>query len=345
MGLVDLGSDGIVSLVGLDGVIRTDVTSGDVGWSNIGKTLLPQAELLVAARRAPVGRYWSTPDTTDNVKRLISYRRLESHPLIAVVGVTEAEAYRLWQARSGIYWGIALLVTPAILLVILLGAMREHKLNETTSEMERARALIEESHGNLVRAELMALLGHYKSEEGSGAFIWSEGAYRIMGKSPESYAPTLSATLELYHPDDRPILQQYRRDVANGIEPPRVTLRVLKPGGRIAYVEIWMKPVLDRNGKVTGRFGTMQDITERKRVEETLAKANEQLELRVAERTFDLMQTIRERERTAEALRRERGALRIGRGRRQRWNMGQEPSDRRTLPFASLEEHFGLCGR
>jgi PAS domain S-box-containing protein len=304
VGLVDLGPDGAVSLVGLDGVIRTYIADGEVSWKTIGQTLRPPARVLELVKKSPSGIYWNTPGTVDGVSRLVSYRRLGSYPLIAVVGVAQAEVYRLSNERARIYWAIALLVTPIVLLVIVLGARREQKLIEATSEMKEAQASLEESRGSLVRAEAMAQVGHYKFEKGSGSFVWSDGVFRIMGKSRESFVPTLSAALALYHPDDRPIVERCRRDVSSGVEPPRVTLRVIKDDGQTVFVELWMVPVFDRDGKPNGWFGTIQDVTERKRAEEKLSRTNEELELRVAERTADLVQTIRERERTAEALRR-----------------------------------------
>ncbi len=138
------------------------------------------------------------------------------------------------------------------------------------SERKRAQAVIEESRNNLERAETMALMGHYRIDIAPASYKWSEGLYRIMGKSPGSFNPTLSSVLELIHPDDRPALEQYRRDVVAGVDPPRTTKRVVKDDGQIAYIECWSVPIRASDGTVTGVFGTIQDITARKLAEAEL---------------------------------------------------------------------------
>ena len=164
------------------------------------------------------------------------------------------------------------------------------------SERKQAEALIEESRNNLARAETMALLGHFKFEKESNKLTWSEGVYRILGKSPASFTPTLSSSLELIHPDDRPTLEQYRLDVMAGLDVPRRTLRAIKDDGQMIYVEFWSTPIRASDGSVTGMFGTLQDVTARKQAEEALAQANQELEARVAERTAELAQEMRRRE-------------------------------------------------
>ncbi len=164
------------------------------------------------------------------------------------------------------------------------------------TERKQAEAVIEESRNSLERAERMALLGHYKFTGGSDKITWSEGVYRILGKSPRSFTPTLSAVLDIYHPDDRPILKKYRDDVIAGVDRTSVTLRAVKEDGQIIHVEVWSVPTRASDGTITGLFGTIQDITARKRAEEALAQANQELEARVAERTAELAREMARRE-------------------------------------------------
>jgi len=164
------------------------------------------------------------------------------------------------------------------------------------SERKQAESLIEESRSNLARAETMALLGHFKFENESSKLTWSAGVYRIFGKSPALFTPTLSDSLELIHPDDRPALKQYHLDVIAGIDISRRTLRATKHDGQIIHIEFWSMPIRAIDGSVTGMFGTLQDVTVRKQAEEVLAQANEQLEKRVAERTTELAEEMRRRE-------------------------------------------------
>lgn len=170
------------------------------------------------------------------------------------------------------------------------------------SARKRAEALIEESRNNLARAEAMVLLGHYKYEIGSAEYIWSEGVYRILGKSPGFFTPTLNGVLELVHPDDQSAVQQYRCDLNAGLEVPRLALRMFKDDGQIIDVEVWSMPTRASDGSVTGMFGTIQDATARRQAEATLARSNEELEARVADRTAELAQEMRRREQAQMSL-------------------------------------------
>ena len=163
-------------------------------------------------------------------------------------------------------------------------------------ERKQAEAFIEESRSNLARAETIALLGHFKFENKSNKLAWSAGVYRIFGKSPASFTPTLNNSLELIHPDDRPILKQYHLDVIAGFDVSRKTLRATNHDGQIIHIEFWSMPIRASDSSITGMFGILQDVTVRKQAEEVLAQANEQLEKRVAERTAELAQEMRRRE-------------------------------------------------
>ncbi len=161
---------------------------------------------------------------------------------------------------------------------------------------KQAEVEIAQNRDNLARAETIARLGHYKYDAASGAFTWSEGHYRILGKSRDSFTPTLSSILELVHPDDRPMMEQHRRDVTAGLEAARVTLRWVKDDGQIVVTETLSLPVRASDGAIIGRFGTIQDVTRRTQAEAALARANQELETRVAERTAELAREMRRRE-------------------------------------------------
>ncbi len=82
-----------------------------------------------------------------------------------------------------------------------------------------------------------------------------------------------------------------------------------RQGGRLWIAEHALA-IRDAEGKLIGFQGTTVDITDRKRAEEALLKAHDELEQRVAERTVDLAQTnealqgeVAERRRVEENLR------------------------------------------
>jgi len=55
------------------------------------------------------------------------------------------------------------------------------------------------------------------------------------------------------------------------------------------YLEGTSELIRASDGTITGRFGTLQDVTVRKQAEEAIARTNEQLEKIVTERTVRLV--------------------------------------------------------
>ena len=155
---------------------------------------------------------------------------------------------------------------------------------------------LKESRDNLARAERLALLGHFKSGLQADTLVWSEGVYAIFGYSPESYVPSERAFIQLVLPEDRPSLKRAVEDIVAGREIPNFVIRVRRSDGAIIDLDVWMQAVRGTDGAITGLFGTLQDVTLRRRAEEFLARANQELEARVSERTNELAQEIRRRE-------------------------------------------------
>jgi len=155
---------------------------------------------------------------------------------------------------------------------------------------------LKESRDNLARAERLALLGHFKSGLRPNTLVWSEGVYAIFGFSPESYTPSERAFVQMVLPEDRPILKRAVDEVIAGGDIPNLVVRVRRSDGAIIDLELWIQAVRGDDGAVTGLFGTMQDVTLRRRTEDLLARDNQELEARVSERTNELAQEMRRRE-------------------------------------------------
>ena len=80
--------------------------------------------------------------------------------------------------------------------------------------------------------------------------------------------------------------------------------------GRRVYTLISPKGFYDENGRFTGSLGVLTNITDRKRAEEALQEAHAELELRVQERTAELVQTNEQLKREIEDRKRIEAELR-----------------------------------
>jgi PAS domain S-box-containing protein len=103
----------------------------------------------------------------------------------------------------------------------------------------------------------------------------SEGVYHVHGLSPDEPFD-VEKGIQFYHPEDR---QQVREAVERAIsagEPYEFEARLVTDAGKERWVHSIGEPV-ERDGEVVTVRGVFQDITERKREEQELARQNERL--------------------------------------------------------------------
>ncbi len=135
------------------------------------------------------------------------------------------------------------------------------------TDRKLSEASLQESHANLGRAEATALLGHFRYVKATNEYTWSEGLYRILGKSPATFTATYQASPDFIAPEDRPMLLQQREHILSGGAPHPLTLRAIRDDGRMIYIETWLEATHDSDGVVTGMFGSVHDVTARKLAE------------------------------------------------------------------------------
>lgn len=149
---VQLGSDGGVGLVGLDGVIRVRVLGG--ASTEVGMQL--PAPLLQALRSQDSGAMLSP--SSDARLRIIGFSRVGSYPLAVLSGTSEEHSFARWRtARNTILWLTALLSLAVVAFVaVFLGSIRKLAVSHaalTRSEAEAQRA-------NQAKSEFLAAMSH-----------------------------------------------------------------------------------------------------------------------------------------------------------------------------------------
>ena len=134
------------------------------------------------------------------------------------------------------------------------------------------------SEGSLAEAQRIARLGNWDWDIASGALSWSDEIYRIFGLSAAAFEPTYAAFLERVHREDRAVVEEavagaLERDVAYSIDH-----RIVRPDGTIRIVHEQAELTRDSTGAPIRMIGTVQDITDRKRIEEDLLAAKNEAE-------------------------------------------------------------------
>ena len=144
---IDIGREGIIALVGFDGVIRArsghDVAAkAYVGQSVSGRTLFG------LFRENPVGTFWNNRNAQsfEQIRRLISYRVVDGYPLIATVGLAESDIYEQAVLTARKYDQIGLLLTAIVLFAIIIGGLGQLKLAAAAAALERSKRSLEQTN-------------------------------------------------------------------------------------------------------------------------------------------------------------------------------------------------------
>jgi PAS domain S-box-containing protein len=141
----------------------------------------------------------------------------------------------------------------------------------------------------LAEGQRIANLGTFEYVVDTRTTVWSEEEYRIYGLDPAGPSPAYDVMLaKSIHPDDAALLHQTFGAAMQSGSIYELEHRIVRPDGSVRWVYDRAHPHFDQNGKLVRYIGATLDITDRKRAEETMRTANEELELRVRERTEEL---------------------------------------------------------
>ncbi|WP_395735315.1 PAS domain S-box protein [Prosthecobacter sp.] len=142
---------------------------------------------------------------------------------------------------------------------------------------KRAEASLSQVSADLGRAQLISHIGSWEYTVATDTIKWSDELYRIFGLQPQSVSLNYTLLREMVHPEDRVRHDAYRAQLT-AAKPGAVIApfeyRALRADGQIAHVLVKVEVRFDDRGDTLIQcFGTVQDITERKRAEEALRES------------------------------------------------------------------------
>jgi PAS domain S-box-containing protein len=162
--------------------------------------------------------------------------------------------------------------------------MANKDVQKTLSKLSRE---LQESKARLEEAQRVAHVGHWEWDLATDVIVWSDETYRIFGLSPQERPMDLATVRSMVHPDDRePLYQAVDQDLVAG-QRPRGEFRIVRPSGEVRTVssltsERWSSLRGDAKRDASGQpyklFGTIQDITDRKRSEEAFQEISRELQ-------------------------------------------------------------------
>ena len=155
----------------------------------------------------------------------------------------------------------------------------------------------------LSQSQRIATLGNWSLDQENNDLVWSKEIYRIFGINPDEFDPTYEGFLSTIHPDDLDYVNEQYAGAVEGKHPYDIEHRIIrKDNGEIRWVHERCEHKYDNEGNLYLSHGTVQDITERKRVSDALKQelsarreaeimlrhSYDSLEILVEEKTRDL---------------------------------------------------------
>jgi PAS domain S-box-containing protein len=146
-------------------------------------------------------------------------------------------------------------------------------VKERTVELEKAYISLKESEKSLAEAQEMAHIGSWDWNLVTGEVHWSNELFRIFGLIPQKFGMPYDKTLNYIHPDDREYVDNAVKAAASS-NGGRYSIdhRIVLDDGLERAVHAQGEFIFDEINAPIRMRGTVQDITERKKAEEALAK-------------------------------------------------------------------------
>ena len=101
---------------------------------------------------------------------------------------------------------------------------------------------------------------------------WSDEAYRIFGLEPKAFKPTYESFISRIHQDDRDRVKKAYEDSLKNKSPYNIEHRLLMPDGKVKFINERCDTEYNDKGEAIRSYGTVQDITDRKRIDEAIQK-------------------------------------------------------------------------
>jgi len=142
---VNIGKDGYIRVVGLDGAVRA--TSGRT-FSILEKDF-SGSDLIRKLSAVPDGWFYTRSSLSDNVRRLIAYRSVTDYPLVITVGLGTHEIFARLEAQKRSGYLVAAALSLMILVVTGFSVRGQLLRDAAKKRLEHANMLLNATLANM----------------------------------------------------------------------------------------------------------------------------------------------------------------------------------------------------
>jgi PAS domain S-box-containing protein len=143
-------------------------------------------------------------------------------------------------------------------------------IHSDVTERRRAAQELAKRESQLSDAQRVAHIGSWEWNIAANTISWSDELYRIHGFELDEFDASFEAFMECIHPDDRELVDGIIKKAFRDGEPFEYYHRCVRPNGEVRALHAHGHVELGEDGRPVRMFGTCQDVTEMKRMEEPL---------------------------------------------------------------------------
>ena len=167
-------------------------------------------------------------------------------------------------------------------------ALRFMGVNFDITEHKQVEETLRQITERLDMAQHAAQIGTWDWDVSTGHIEWSTEMFDLFGLDPLKSTASFEVWKSIIHPEDIAIADLRIDQALKQHETLNSDYRIVLPDGQIRWINSVGRGKYDDQGQPIRMIGICMDITERKRMEDDLRKAKDELEERVKERTSKL---------------------------------------------------------
>ena len=254
---IAIGQDGVVDLVGLDGISRARHAGQESSFGND----MSKSTLLREQAKSSIGSFLSAGGL-EGVRRYMSFRTLPDYPLVVLVGASQSEVLADFFRKRNHAYVLTLLVSIVIVsfsaLLMAAFARQKRAIDALASSETQFRATFNQ-----------AAIGIAHTAP-DGRFL------RVNQKLCDMFGYTVEELLKLKtaaitHPDDRGAARPLQaRLIAGEIETFTLERRGVRKDGSVIWTNRTVSLVRDAAGAPLYFIRVMEDITQRNQLQQDL---------------------------------------------------------------------------
>ncbi|WP_298271443.1 ATP-binding protein [Geobacter sp.] len=149
--------------------------------------------------------------------------------------------------------------------------------NRMIEALDRENEALARSEAMLAESQRLAHVGNWELDVATGTITWSDEMYRITGLAPGTFSGTREEFIGLVSPHEREVVENAAAASLRNEAKFNLEHNFVRPDGTERTVHAEAEVFFDGDGKPVRVFGTVKDITERKKVEEALRESERKL--------------------------------------------------------------------